>query len=44
VIFQYFNTVIACIDTIESVDSICRDGVDTQYIVMQKNLSKYQKQ
>jgi len=28
----------------ELVDSICRDSADTQYVIIQKNLSKSQKQ
>ena len=35
----YFNT---CI--IESVDSICRDSADTQYMLIQTNFSKSPKQ
>ena len=31
-------------DIIESVDSICRDSVDTQYMPIQTNLSKSPKQ
>jgi len=31
-------------DIIESVDSICRDSADTQYMVIQTNFSKSPKQ
>ena len=31
-------------DIIESVDSICRDSADTQYMLIQTNLSKSPKQ
>ena len=31
-------------DIIESVDSICRDSVDTQYMLIQANFSKSPKQ
>ena len=31
-------------DIIESVDSICRDSADTQYMLIQTNFSKSQKQ
>jgi len=31
-------------DVIESVDSICRDSADTQYMLIQTNFSKSPKQ
>jgi len=31
-------------DNIESVDSICRDSADTQYMLIQTNFSKSPKQ
>ena len=34
----------AIINIIESVDSICRDSADTQYMLIQTNLSKSPKQ
>ena len=39
------QTGLQCTDIVitESVDSVCRDTTDTQYMLIQKNLSKSQK-
>jgi len=34
----------SCGSITESVDSICRDSADTQYMIIQKNISKTKKQ
>ena len=43
-IIESVDSIIESVDFIESVDCICRDSADTQYMLIQTNSSKSLKQ